>query len=93
MKMFELSHWQYDSISRWRKARPWSAPTKLVKVRVCNEERSYPTERLLDMGAQVVIVRMRWSDLEPIILQLKTANNFFVNVIGGLIAETPAMVG
>ena len=58
MKMFELSHWQYDSISRWRKARPWSAPTKLVKVRVCNEERSYPTERLLDMGAQVVIVRM-----------------------------------
>ena len=93
MKMFELSHWQYDSISRWRKARPWSAPTKLVKVRVCNEERSYPTERLLDMGAQVVIVRMRWSDLEPIILQLKTANNFFVNVLGGLIAETPAMVG
>ena len=56
--MFELSHWQYDSISRWRMARPWSASTKLVKVRVCNEERSYPTERLLDMGAQVVIVRM-----------------------------------
>ena len=70
MKMFELSHWQYDSISRWRKARPWSAPTKLVKVRVCNEH--YRALKIL--FKQVVIVRMnlvkclhmRRCDLEPV---------------------------
>ena len=38
MKMLKSSHCQYDCISGWRKARPWSSPTKLVKVRVWNED-------------------------------------------------------
>ena len=67
MKIFRLCYCQYDSIFGWRKTGPWSAPAKLVMVRVCNEHYRALKIRSTDprfntrrdpIGAQVVIARM-----------------------------------